>query len=459
MQTKNNSVEIVSDQSRQIARTEKIIAEIEKSSIVDFTLALGATALSDLEGISAAGASASTRRLTPKLDAEALLTGRTASGEPLPSSPAGITSPVVITRACLSLVKHRINIVDCGTFVPPDIEHVGLGCLPGNNIAEANSMDIAQVRELYRQGRKMALERFSTSGQNKSGKSKSEVESEDRFAGESEVEYKDTGACEDKGEGCLPVIAECVPGGTTTALAVLKALGIAADSLLSSSIPGKRLGQAQVVATALRRLEGELGEGKLQALCAEDPLLAVSYLGDPMQAFVAGFALGALEAINTMESLAATPARPKRPKAVVLAGGSQMLALYALVRALAKSGHADFAKNSTAAPVDLVDQCLIVITTKWVAHDPFGNTQYLAKMIGAPFVSARMDFSRSRHAGLRAYEDGHVKEGVGAGATLVLAKLLGNQGIGHTGSMVASSEKGTILSTIDDFYDKMVLAD
>ena len=39
----------------------------------------------------------------------------------------------------------------------------------------------------------------------------------------------------------LVVLAECVPGGTTTALAVLLALGIPAQNLLSGSLPGANL--------------------------------------------------------------------------------------------------------------------------------------------------------------------------------------------------------------------------
>jgi NaMN:DMB phosphoribosyltransferase len=444
MQTTNDTIEIVSSEASQAARCQKIISEIKKTVTVDFTLALGATAISDIDGISAAGASASARRLTPKLDAEALLTGRTAGGEALPSSPVGVTSPVVITRACLSLIKNRTNIVDCGTFAPPDAEHVSLGFLPGKNIAQTNSMDLEQVRKLYQLGQEMAGARFCTGKPKGAGGGKTGQNS----------------SAQNGADGLLPVLSECVPGGTTTALAVLKALGIEADNLLSSSVPGQRMVKAQIVAEALQRLEGELGAGKLQALCREEPLLAVAYLGDPMQAFAAGFALGALGAVAGLDTESEGCLRVTAgPQAVVLAGGSQMLALYALVRALAKSGHADFLDSKNLSAVELIDQTLIVATTKWVAHDPFGNTQALAAMIGAPYAAARIDFSRSRHAGLRAYEEGHVKEGVGAGAALMLASLLGKRENTQTSTKDHNIDESTILRTIEDFYDMMILAE
>jgi uncharacterized protein (TIGR00303 family) len=427
MQTKRSLIDIVSGQGDQFTRAKNILAEIARADAVDFNLALGATAISDIEGASAAGADAEARRQTPKLDAEALVTGRTALGEPLPSSPAGVTSPVVITRACLSLIKHTVNIIDCGTFEPPQVEHATTVGRPGKNIALTDSMDISQARALFDQGWEMALKRNLKQKPNRCG------------------DYNS-----------LFVLAECVPGGTTTALGVLNALGFAADQLLSSSIPGQKAGiQSAIVASGLSRLEQSLGAGELKKLCLKDPLYAVSCLGDPMQAFAAGFTLGALEA---------SAAQNNGPKAVVLAGGSQMLAVYALVKVLAKAQtRTDFRNNNNNNNnnnnlATLVEDRLVVITTKWVAYDPFANTKALAQLVGAPYVAACPDFHMSRNPGLRAYEDGHVKEGTGAGAALLLANLLGRSADkpGQDLSTLESDER-TIIDTIDSYYDSMIL--
>src|SRR6185312_697834 len=110
------------------------------------------------------------------------------------------------------------------------------------------------------------------------------------------------------------VIGESVPGGTTTALAVLLALGYAADGRVSGSMPGNaHLLKSRVALAALEKL---VSEGGVEAL---DPLRIVRALGDPMQPVALGMTLGAIES----------------GRDVLLAGGSQMLAVAALVRALA----------------------------------------------------------------------------------------------------------------------------
>ncbi|MBS1999804.1 MAG: TIGR00303 family protein [Cyanobacteria bacterium SZAS LIN-2] len=392
-----------------VERAQSIASEIASAGTIDFSLALAGTEMSDLDGVSAAGACAESRRLTPRLDAEALLRGRTAGGESLPSSPAGVTSPVVVTRACLSLLQHRLSIFDCGTFSAPEVEHISLkekcAAVPAKNFTTANSMSASQVQALFAEG--------LTAGRRQS-----------------------QSAATDAIKKNLTVLAECVPGGTTTALALLRALGIAADGLLSSSIQGKKPTlKEELVRTGLQRIESELGEN-FREVFRNNPLKAVECLGDPMQAFAAGFCLGALDSDDE-----------DRCPAVILAGGSQMLAVYALVRAIIEAGMPDF-DNIDRQKLSLrADRRLAVITTKWVARDPFADTRALAELVGAPYMAATCDFSKSLHAGLRAYEDGHVKEGVGAGAALALAALAD-----------ASATAGdTIVAAIDRHYDEMIL--
>ena len=113
-----------------------------------------------------------------------------------------------------------------------------------------------------------------------------------------------------------------------------------------------------------------------------------------MQPLAAGIALGATRAGCE----------------VLLAGGSQMLAVAALIEAL----HGPRALDLMA-----------VGTTRWVIQDPAADVSGLAQEIasGLPVLAANLDFSGSRHAGLRAYEQWLVKEGVGAGGASVAAVL------------------------------------
>src|SRR5207247_8391790 len=102
------------------------------------------------------------------------------------------------------------------------------------------------------------------------------------------------------------VIGERIPGGTTTALAVLSALGIDARFKVSSSMPENPHDlKNRVVATALKR-----------AGSVSSPYDAVAAYGDPMMPSVAGIASGAMAAGSK----------------VILAGGTQMSAVVAILK-------------------------------------------------------------------------------------------------------------------------------
>ena len=363
---------------------EKIIEAAAEAERFHFVLVLASTKLSDYDGLTAAGKDAQSRRLTPKLDAEALVHGCTASGAKLPTSPMGVTSPVVLTRACLSLLDHKKTLVDAGSFAAPETAHQSLNLAPAEDFSLTDSLALPLVNELFAAGQKAAEQMLP----------------EDYFA----------------------VVAECVPAGTTTASAVLELLGTDAISMLSSSVPGNpgqsHLLKADIIERAVGRLTAQLSVSyeELKAACLAYPLKSVAYVGDPMQAYVAGIVVAFAKA-------------GKKP--LILAGGSQMLAVYGLARAILES---------EGWPQSL-SKYVAVVTTKYVALDPYAKTKKLAEQIGAPYVAACPDLSKSRHAGLRAYEDGHVKEGVGAGATLALA-------------LQRFSEE-TVINAIDETYDAM----
>jgi NaMN:DMB phosphoribosyltransferase len=64
-------------------------------------------------------------------------------------------------------------------------------------------------------------------------------------------------------------------------------------------------------------------------------------------------------------------------------------------------------------------------TTPWVAFDPAADVPALTREVDAalPLMVADLNFGRSRHPGLRQYQQFLVKEGVGAGGACIAALL------------------------------------
>jgi uncharacterized protein (TIGR00303 family) len=211
------------------------------------------------------------------------------------------------------------------------------------------------------------------------------------------------------GDGRL-VLGESVPGGTTTALAVLLALGYAAEGRVSGSQAGNaHVLKTQVARAALEAAGWQLGDARTE------PLLAVSRVGDPMQLLAAGIASAVTQAGGE----------------VLLAGGSQMLAVAALLVALGGPRALD---------------SVVVGTTRWIVQDPAADVPGLAADISPdlPVLGANLDFSHSRHLPLRAYEQWLVKEGVGAGGACIAASLA-------TGAAIETLE-----AAIDATYDSLL---
>ncbi len=183
----------------------------------------------------------------------------------------------------------------------------------------------------------------------------------------------------------LVAIGETIPGGTTVAAAVLEALGHRGLGRVSSSSARNPHGlRRRVVEAALRRL-------RRGATVFE----AVDEVGDPVHVSVAGLAAGA----------ASAGAR------VLLAGGTQMAAVLAILR--------------TAEPGALA--AVGVATTPWIIRDESSDLPGLVSEIapGVPLAYTEFSLAGSRYPGLRAYEQGYVKEGVGAGGALFLAAARG----------------------------------
>jgi uncharacterized protein (TIGR00303 family) len=177
------------------------------------------------------------------------------------------------------------------------------------------------------------------------------------------------------------VIGECVVGGTTTALALLTGLGINAEGKVNSSHPQCNHQQKKL-----------LVEQGLQNMVAATTWEVVAAIGDPMQVVVAAMAVAASE-----------------QGGVLLAGGTQMLAVYALILKLAPDCHLER---------------VAVGTTGWVAQDPSADAVGLATSLPpAMFLSAQMQFADSGYEQLQMYDQGFVKEGVGAGGAAIMASL------------------------------------
>ncbi|WP_431355287.1 hypothetical protein, partial [Listeria monocytogenes] len=81
------------------------------------------------------------------------------------------------------------------------------------------------------------------------------------------------------------ILGECVVGGTTTALAVLTGLGIAAAGKVNSSHPVCNHAQKWAV------VEAGLKNAGLWQHAIKDPLQLIAAVGDPMQIAAVGMAI------------------------------------------------------------------------------------------------------------------------------------------------------------------------
>ncbi|MFP4103096.1 nicotinate mononucleotide-dependent phosphoribosyltransferase CobT [Coleofasciculus sp.] len=352
---------------------------------------LGFTATGLIPGISAAGATPEDRKYTAIADAEFLVNGFTPSPKyPLPPLDAG-ASPVLISRAVVEACHLPVYLFNAGLPQPPAVPAIDLGGLPANCLTTGKALPISTVKQLFEQGltwgQKLAT--LTPSG--------------------------------------YVMIAECVVGGTTTALSVLTGLGIAAMGKVNSSHPHCNHRQkAEIVRIGLQQAGWE---EKLAEFI--DPFELVAAVGDPMQITAAGMVIGASQSVG-----------------VLLAGGTQMLAVYALARTLAllqeageaggaggagEAGEAGGAEGAGGAKLRVCRSLdslqwqpkqVVVGTTRWVADDPTGDTVGLARAIGGvPLLATDLSFAQSSYPQLRAYEQGYVKEGVGAGGCAIASHL------------------------------------
>jgi uncharacterized protein (TIGR00303 family) len=316
---------------------------------------LGFTETGLIEGISAAGATPRDRALTAIADAEFLYYGARPSPQyPLPPLSAGV-SPAFITRAAMTALTMPIMLLDAGLPTPPSVPVMALDGAPARCLTTGAALPLATVQALFKGGLAWG-EGFATAHPN-----------------------------------AYLILSECVVGGTTTALSVLTGLGLDARGKVNSSHPQCNHGQKwQIVEQGLQKARLWPVPPQIEAM------RVVAAVGDPMQIAAAAIAIAA-----------------SRYTGVLLAGGTQMLAVYALMQRL-------------VAEYDLrwQPQRIAVGTTRWVAEDPTGDTLGLAQAVGTmPVLATQLNFATSQYPQLRAYERGYVKEGVGAGACAIAVHL------------------------------------
>ncbi len=328
-------------------------------------LVLAGSRTCEVKGISAAGDSAALRRSTALADAEFFLKGPLKNPHwPLPSLPAGV-SPALISYVGKEWLGLEASVISVGLFEEPDFLHVPLespSLGPSNCLSNGQAMKFNRVKDLWNKGYSMGLEINKPL-----------------------------------------LITECVPGGTSTAQAVMTGLGIPVGDLVGSSmlIPPTKL-KKELVAKGLKA--ADLGGDPL-------PEELIAAVGDPFQPVAVGLLLGARKA----------------GQQVLLGGGSQMLAVLALALSTFQlEDRSDFLEGVSIA------------TTSWMVKErnSFSNEikssflelinlfekHYRSNILG---FSSGLRFDQSKKSVLKDYEKGYVKEGVGAGSIAFLAQLNG----------------------------------
>jgi uncharacterized protein (TIGR00303 family) len=310
-----------------------------------FTCTVGNTMTSTIPGISDAGDTPELTLFTPAADAEMLVLGKTVCMTGIPINPGGIPTPATLTMAALQLSNMPLYIVNGGTKIRPNLPCIEVGGTYGESILTGKA--VKNVRECFENG---------------------------KIFGDMISKTHD-----------FVVISESCAGGTTTALAVMMAMGVVKENLVSSSSPNnpKEL-KTKTVNDALAAAGIKKGD------LAKDPLKAIECVGDPMMPANVGMLIGAAKRVP-----------------VIVGGGTQMAAVIAAAVAIDPS----------------IVGNVIQGTTRWLVNDPNSDISKIMASVhkDVPIAYVNMDYSESPYEGLQAYEWGYIKEGVGCGGSSVAA--------------------------------------
>lgn len=300
---------------------------------------LGNTMLSTVPGISGAGPTPEKTLLTPVLDAELITNGAITSMPARPNTPTGCPTPASITRSMMELTGLSPVFINAGLAHTPTVPCLDVYGRPGGDPRIENAVPDAPL--LFERGE--AIGRILS-------------------------HYSD-----------LLMLGECVPGGTTTALCVLRALGY--DASVSSAFPRNPLDLKEAVCREVLTRIRETG--------VEEPVGILRAAGDPMMPVAAGIA-------STYSG------------EIIFAGGTQMLAVAAVLKALGR-------------------RVPHLATTVYVRDDPSAGFSRSVAEVGTTAYYVDPDFKNIGHPGLARYCIGEVKEGAGAGGAMVLAYLMGHR--------------------------------
>lgn len=306
-----------------------------------FLCILANTQTAKIPNISAAGKSPELTDFTPAADAELVETGNAISIKEPAMTPSGAPSPAVLTRASMLLTKIPCIFINSGLAVRPMVPTIDINAHPGGDIRKGKA--VIDAFDIYAKTKALGLKLRKLSD--------------------------------------FVIIGESVPGGTTTAMGVLRALGY--DGKVSSSFPDNPLDiKNRVVEEAMRTSNIQFGSLR------NSPLDAVRNLGDPMMAAASGL----VDGLDTR---------------IVLAGGTQMVSVLGIIRHLG------------------LDRDVSIATTRYVAEDRSANFREMTDILGYQAFAADPGFAGSKIHGLRMYENGDVKEGVGAGGAMFAAAMMG----------------------------------
>ena len=329
-----------------------------------FFLILAGSQTAEIKGISAAGSTPISRRYTAVADAELLLRGpRSPKRWPLPPLPAGV-SPALISYVASSFLKIKPTIICAGLLQSPPFSHISLESHeigPSRCLSSGNAMEKTRVKILFDGGFKIGK------------KLKKSL-----------------------------LITECVPGGTSTAFAVLSGLGIDVNGLIS----GSHRNPPSELKTKL--VNQGLKAAKLKKKPSSVELMAA--VGDPFQPIAVGLLMGARES----------------GQEILLGGGCQMLAILAMALQEIEPGlRSQFVEK------------ILIGTTSWLVEESLSSSKkrnsfiHLLNHVAEHFkinilgLASGYRFKNSDHKVLRDYEIGYIKEGVGAGALSLLAQIKG----------------------------------
>ncbi len=313
--------------------------ESVKSKNFLFSLVISYTETCEIPEITIAGAKRDLIQCTPPADAEYLHYGYCKTIDKIPMTPDGKPTPGLLTKVALESSSIPHITINAGSKIAPQLPFIETGLPFGKNISVEQSMTDSDVARAVDYG---------------------------RIVGRNLASLTD----------CL-VIGECIPGGTTTALAVLRALGF--DAKVSSSIPANPV-----------RLKNKVVSSALARIKSDHPYGILAEVGDPMIPFVAGMLSSASDVSK-----------------VLLAGGTQMAAVLAF-----------------AEKIGFQDENTAIGTTIYVANDDSANFgQLIQKVSDIPAFSVDPELERSKFSGLKAFSEGFAKDGVGAGGCIVSSMI------------------------------------